>query len=87
MGMTPRKMRKKLKHIKWDIVENNPIFDEYRNGGEWQGLTWLKAYSENKAGCEPIDFVLSGLRAMGRAKNPCRLVQMLETVLRYGKEN
>jgi len=85
--MTPRKMRKKLKHVQWDMVENNPIFDEYRKGGEWEGLTWLKVYSEGRAACEPIDFVLSGLKAMGRSKSPRRLVRMLETVLRYGKES
>jgi len=84
--MTPRKMRKKLKDIQWDKVENNPYFEEYRKGGEWEGLTWLKAYSENRAGCEPIEFVLSGLRAVGRANDLRRFVQTLETVCRYGKE-
>ena len=84
--MTPRKMRKKLKGIRWDKVENDPYFKEYKKGGEWEGLLWLKAYSENRAGCEPMEFVLSGLRAMGRTNNPCRLVQTIETVCKYGKE-
>lgn len=85
--MTPRKMRKKLKGIRWDKVENNPRLEEYRKGGEWEGLTWLKSYSENRAGCEPMDFVLSGLRAISRSNNPYRLIQAIETVCKYGKED
>lgn len=85
--MTPRKMRKRLKGIQWDKIKDNPRFGRYRDGGEWEGLTWLKAYSENRAACEPVEYVLSGLRVIGRVNNPGRLALTMETILKYGKED
>ena len=44
------KIRKHLKGVRFDLIESDPEQESYRNGGEYQALKWLKAYTENKTG-------------------------------------
>ena len=84
--MTPRKMKKKLKSIRWDLLEDDPSMVDYRKGGEYSALRWLKAYSEKRASAEPLELVASTVRAI-RTRNTIKEAKddslYIETLLRY----
>ncbi len=59
-----RKLKNHMKSINWDALEE--LDENYKNGGEYMALKWLKAYVENRAGCDPsvlFDSVLRNISA------------------------
>ena len=61
-----RKIKKHVKNVNWEYIENDNSLTEYRSSGEYQALLWLKAYSENRAACTPRELVMSVLNKINR---------------------
>ncbi len=62
--LTRRKIRRRLKPIRWDLLELDPSLKEYREtSGEYAALMWMKAYLEGRAACEPMYLVKAILRS------------------------
>lgn len=86
-----RKIKRRLVHVKFDLIEANPKWDEYRQGGEYQGLLWLRAYVSDKTSEDPMKVVRSVLRgsAGGGTWDPSGMADprssalFAETILRY----
>jgi len=74
------KLRKKIKSINWDLLEDS-TYASYRLGGEYIALDYLRSYLKGNAG-EPrmyFDILLWNL-AIGQSKNPTRDAAIAHTL-------
>ena len=62
---TKRRLKKEIKSIQWDKLDELP---NYTGSGEYQALHWLKSYWMGKAAAEPRELLDATLWAI--IKNP-----------------
>lgn len=79
-----RRAKRQVKSIRYDLIIDDPRMAEYRRGGEWAALIWLKAFVERPAAvATPRELVESTLRAIARGDDPKFNAQYAETLLPY----
>ena len=61
-----RKIKRNIKSIRFDLIEKDPLLAEYRTGGEYQALLWLKAFTEDRTAATPRQLLRSILRNISR---------------------
>ena len=77
-------MKRKLR-VRFDLIEADPEMSDYRKGGEYRALLWLKAYSERRASAEPLELLAASIRASSTFGDRNYNAAFMETILRYAQ--